>query len=188
MSVAAVCGMSVLLYAGSAQFLTAGMLAGGAGFLPITVAVFFINLRHFLMSAALAPRLRRFGPGRLAVFAHELTDESFAVHSAGFAGASQPPFTELVALNAAAQLAWVASTAAGAAAGNLLPDPAALGLDFALPAMFLGLLAGQARDGRRVLAAVTAAVLAVAGALVLPGNWNVIIAAAAAAGVGAMMR
>jgi predicted branched-subunit amino acid permease len=38
---------------------------------------------------------------------------------------------------------WVGGTAVGAVAGNLVADPASLGLDAAFPALFLALLAGQ---------------------------------------------
>jgi len=188
LTLGAVLGISVIVFAGSSQFMAVAMLSGGAGLVPITVAAFFINLRHFLMSAALAPHLRRFGPARLMPLAHELTDESFAIHSTGFAAGMDPPYRELVALNATAQITWVASTALGCLAGNLIPEPAALGLDFALPAMFIGLLAGRLTGGRQTMVAVVAGIGAVAGALVLPGNWNVVLAAIAAATVGMVRR
>lgn len=62
----AVLGMSIIVFAGSSQFMAAAMLGAGAAFLPITIATFFINFRHFLMSAALSPvapvRPGPFGP------------------------------------------------------------------------------------------------------------------------------
>ena len=182
----AVLGMSLMLYAGSAQFLAVGMIAGGAGFLPITIATFFINLRHLLMSAALAPHLRRHPLRKLAFFAHELTDESFALHSTAFQKGLCPSLGEMVSLNATAQIAWVASTVAGSLIGGAIPDPAALGLDFALPAMFIGLLSGRLTDRRQSLVALTAVILAVAGCWILPGNWLVVAAASAAAAAWAV--
>lgn len=183
-----VAGMSIIVFAGSAQFLAVAMLQAGSGLAAVTVTTFFVNLRHLLLSASLAPHLRRFGPVRLFPLAYELTDESFAVHSAGYSAGLDPSYRELAALNAAAQVSWVASTTLGCLAGDLIPDPAALGLDFALPAMFIGLLAGQLNSGRRSFAAAAAAVGAVAGALVLPGSWNVILAAAVAATLGMLIR
>ncbi len=46
--------MSTLIYAGSAQFILAGMYAAGAPASAI-ILLYFVNLRHLLMSAALAP-------------------------------------------------------------------------------------------------------------------------------------
>jgi len=188
LTLGATLGMSILVFAGSAQFLGVGMLAAGAGLLPITVATFFINLRHFLMSAALSPHLRKFGPVKLLPVAYELTDESFAIHSAGYQAGLDPAYAELAALNATAQIAWVASTGLGCLAGSLIPDPAALGLDFALPAMFLGLLAGRLTDRRQAMVAGLAAAGILAGTLILPSNWTVVLAAAAAASAGMVKR
>jgi predicted branched-subunit amino acid permease len=53
----------------------------------------------------------------------------------------------------------------GAAAGSVLGDPEALGLDAAFPALFLALLAGQVRGRRGAVAAVAGAGVA---ALLVP--------------------
>lgn len=184
----AVLGMSLIVFAGSAQFLAVAMLRQGAGILPITAATFFINLRHLLMSAALSPNLRRFGPGRLLPLAHHLTDESFALHSAAYLAGLDPPYVEMVALNTTAQAAWVISTTAGSLIASALPDPAALGLDFALPAMFIGLLAGRLTGGGEAAVAGLAVLATLAGARFLPDNWNIVFGAAIAAAAGALRR
>ena len=49
--------MSMLIFAGSGQFVLAGLWGAGAGALSVIVAVFVVNLRHLLMSAAIAPHL-----------------------------------------------------------------------------------------------------------------------------------
>lgn len=188
LTVPAVLGMSVIVFAGSSQFLAVAMLSGGAGLLPTVVATFFINLRHLLLSAALSPFLKRFGPGRLAPLAHTLTDESFAVHSAGYRAGLDPPYAELLSLNLAAQLTWVISTGLGCLAGNLIPEPASLGLDFALPAMFIGLLAGWFTNARQGLVALVAGLGVVAGTLAGLSTWSVILAASIAATVGMVRR
>jgi predicted branched-subunit amino acid permease len=46
--------MSLLVYAGASQFLAIEMIFKGMTWLPIVVATFFINLRHFLMSSNLS--------------------------------------------------------------------------------------------------------------------------------------
>ena len=58
----AVSMMSVLVFAGSAQFICVAMLAANASFPSIVLTTFFVNLRHALMSSALAvylPGVRR---------------------------------------------------------------------------------------------------------------------------------
>ncbi|MCK4535106.1 MAG: AzlC family ABC transporter permease, partial [Syntrophobacterales bacterium] len=46
--------MSLLVYAGSAQFIAVSMLSAGAGIVPIVITTFTINLRHMLMSSSLS--------------------------------------------------------------------------------------------------------------------------------------
>jgi len=48
---------------------------------------------------------------------------------------------------------WVSGTALGVLAGDLIGDPDRLGLDALFPAFFLGLLVGEATEGRRGWAA-----------------------------------
>ena len=50
---------SVLVFAGASQFAAAGYIAAGLPWAPIVVLTFFLNARHILYSASLAPRLRR---------------------------------------------------------------------------------------------------------------------------------
>ena len=72
--------MSILVFAGSAQFIAVSMLTGGASAPAIIATTFVVNLRHVLMSSALAIYLRTAHRGLLALFAYGVTDESFAVN------------------------------------------------------------------------------------------------------------
>ena len=71
--------MSLLIYAGAAQFIITSLLLLNSPFSAIILTTFIVNSRHLLMSMTLAPRVKsrhhldRFGIGAL------LTDESFAV-------------------------------------------------------------------------------------------------------------
>jgi 4-azaleucine resistance transporter AzlC len=62
LSVLEVTLMSLILYAGSAQFITVGLIAAGAPALATVLTVALVNIRHLLYSAALAPHLRRASP------------------------------------------------------------------------------------------------------------------------------
>ena len=46
--------MSLLVFAGSSQFIAVSMLDGGAALTSIILTTFTVNLRHLLMSSALA--------------------------------------------------------------------------------------------------------------------------------------
>ncbi len=183
--------MSVMVFAGSAQFIAVGLIAIGATPLSIAATTFVVNLRHLLMAASLAPHLKSWPAPRLAWFGFQLTDETFALHSLRFVRGEKDAATTL-AVNAVAQAAWVAGTLLGVVAGGAVADVRPFGLDYALPAMFIALVVGQARDRVHVLVGLVSAGLALALFAVGVGQWNVILATLAGAalgtGVGAWTR
>jgi branched chain amino acid efflux pump len=176
--------MSVFVFAGASQFVAVPMLAGGASALAIIVTTYVINMRHYLMAATLAPSFRPFPRRWLALVAHVINDESFAVAVAR----SNPP-DPWVFLGSALAVsgAFLAGVAVGTPLGGLVADPGRWGLDFAFPAVFLALLALQLRRAADWLVALAAAVVAVAVALVLPGTWHVVIAGFAVSTAGALV-
>ncbi len=177
--------MSLLVFAGSSQFIAVAMLQAGASAASVVAATFVVNLRHLLMSSALAVHLRDRGRRFLSAFAYGVTDESFAVNLARFRDGGWSPASAL-ALNQTANAAWVGSTVVGAWAGQALP-PHALGVDFALPAMFLALLVLQVRSRPHLVSALASGALALAAYLVLPGNIHVVVAAVAGATVAFLL-
>jgi 4-azaleucine resistance transporter AzlC len=190
MSILEIFLMSLLLYAGSAQFISAGMLSAGAGPAAIIPTVAIVNLRHLLLSAALAPSLRRLPLWQSLTIGAELTDETFAVASAAWAGREAESARWFWGLNIAAQSTWILATVLGGLLGSLVGDIGRLGLDFALPAMFAGLLIlglqGRPQPGLGAAVAAGAGVLAVGLTLWLGGTAPVILATVIAAGVGAL--
>ena len=176
--------MSVLVFAGASQFVAVPMIAAGAPAFAIILTTYVVNVRHYLMAASLAPSFRGFRRRSLALIAHVINDESFAVAAAR----SQPPDAG-VYLGSAAAIAgsFVGGVVVGTLLGGLVHDPERYGLDFAFPAVFLSLVAVQLRRRSDWLVAIGAAVLAVALALVLPGNWHIVIAGLVASAVGALV-
>ncbi len=179
--------MSALVYAGASQFVAVALLAGGAPAVSIVATTFLVNLRHLLMSAALSPFLRGVRPATLAALGFFITDETFAVSHGEFTRAGRGDPLLFLGLGVTAYLSWLAATVAGAWLGGILAAPEALGFDFALPAMFIGLLAGQLRSRAARVAALLAATVAVWGASVL-GGWSVMTAAMAAAAAGVIFK
>jgi len=177
-------GMSVLVFAGASQFVAVPMMAAGAPVLAVVVTTYVINMRHYLMAATLAPSFRGFRRRSLALIAHLINDESFAVTVAR----SQPPDAGVYLGSATAiSGSFVVGVLVGTLLGGLVDDPERYGLDFAFPAVFLSLVAVQLRRRSDWLVAVGAAVLAVALALVLRGNWHIVIAGLVASGAGALL-
>ena len=176
--------MTLFVFAGAAQFIAVPMLAGGASAVAIVLTTFVVNMRHYLMAAALAPSFRGFPRRWLALIAHGINDESFAV---AVARHDPPDPWCFIGSVLAVYGSFVGGMAVGTLLGGLVADPSRWGLDFAFPAVFLSLVAMQLRGRTDWLVALASAMVAVAAALVLPGNWHIVLAGLAASGVGALV-
>lgn len=135
--------MSLLLYAGSAQFIAAGLIAASHPISAIIFTIFFVNLRHLLLSAALSPYFRHLSTWKNMIIGSQITDETFGVAIHKLANQRQANFYWMLGLNLTAYFNWFIANLFGAYFGKWIPNPEALGLDFALPAMFIGLLVLQ---------------------------------------------
>ncbi|MFO7151871.1 MAG: AzlC family ABC transporter permease [Bacillota bacterium] len=179
--------MSLMVYAGSAQFIAVSMLAAGASYLAIIATTFLVNLRHLLFSASLSPYFKDLDHRLIPLISFYITDESFAV-SITDVKEKVRGYAYFLGLYVTSYLSWVLSTVLGAAFGSLIPDTRALGFDFALPGMFLALLCMQIKDGKKAFAALMAGGLSLFFLWVLPGNWNVILASVITAAMGVLLE
>lgn len=135
--------MSLLVYAGSAQFVMCAMILAGAPILSIAVTVFFVNIRHFLMSLHTTTVFQGNSLGSNILIGSLLTDESYAVMlKEQLQGKKVSPIW-MYGNNLASYASWVVFTVLGNVLGGLIANPEALGLDFALIAMFIGIFTGQ---------------------------------------------
>jgi len=159
--------MSVIVFAGAAQFAAVGYVASGLPWPGIILLTFLLNARHLLYSAALAPWLRSVPVARRAVMAHVLTDEAFALSISHFRrlGRTDERGFWMAAIGATF-IPWNLATIAGVAIGAQIPDPARLGIDIIFPAAMVGLAVGLITGRRELVAAIVGAGVAVAVALV----------------------
>lgn len=156
--------MSLLVYAGGAQF-TAVRLAGqGASQGVLVVATALINLRHVLYGLSLAPYLRPVRQGLRGVAAFFLVDESYGLAMRAYLE-GRGGVGYLVGAGFSLYVAWNLGTALGMAFTAVLPNPRAVGLDLVFPLTFAALLAPLLRQAANRQAAFVALV---AGLLVIP--------------------
>ena len=175
--------MSIIVFAGSAQLIGAGLIAAAASPFTLIFTTFVVNLRHLLMSAALSPKLAGWKKWQLALFGYELTDETFALHTMRMAKAA-PAKAETFAVNVTAQSSWVLGSLLGYLAGGRIADVRPVGLDYALPAMFIALLVPQLIKPVYLLMAIVAAALSVGLQLLGYGQSHVILATVIASTLG----
>lgn len=156
---------STVIYAGSMEFLAIDMVLTGVG--PVTSAItgFMVNFRHLFYGLTF-PRseIRRGVPSAYATYA--LTDEVYAITSTL---RDRPTGPRLLTISVVCQIAWVASGLVGALAGAVIPAGVE-GFDFALTALFAVLAFEAFQASRDLSAPLIAGGLALAAAVVLPGQ------------------
>lgn len=184
--------LSLVLYAGSAQFIAAGMLASNGSAVAIIFTIFFVNLRHLLLSAAVSPYFRHLTPFKNMWIGSLLTDESFGVAMTRAIGRTTLSERWMHGLNITAYLNWFAANMAGAYFGRWITDPDRLGLDYALPAMFIGLIVLQLVHRKSKKIHINVAIIAVISVILASmaslGSMSIILAAVVAATMGVFME
>jgi 4-azaleucine resistance transporter AzlC len=140
--------MSVLVFAGAAQYITLSLIAIGTGAFEIIFTIFIVNIRHLLMSASINEKVEEDTPWKKAVYAFGITDETFTV-SATKVGRLTTGY--MFGLCLISYSSWVLFTGGGYIAGATLPGVVQQGMSVALYAMFIGLLIPSAKKSRKVL-------------------------------------
>ena len=162
--------LSLVIYAGSMEFLAIGMITAGVGIIPAAVTGFMVNFRHIFYGLTFPRHLiRNFWARAYSTYA--LTDESYAIVSARAAADDGHRMTasRILSIQVVCQLAWVLPGIIGALAGTSLPDTIT-GMDFALTALFLVLAWESFASHRDVSLPLSAGLFAVAFALLLPDH------------------
>lgn len=172
---------SGLTFAGASQF--AAMEAwrsewSFAGFLALGAVVGIVNLRFFLMSAALRPWLHSLPPSFIYPQFLVLTDVNYIL---GSRYRSQGGADAGVLLGSGLTLwaIWTLSTAPGYALGALLSDPKKFGVDLIMPIMFAVMSSSLWKSHRDTRNWAIAGAIALAFMYVVPGDWYVIAGAIA---------
>jgi 4-azaleucine resistance transporter AzlC len=142
LSFAATAAMSAFVFAGSSQFIALGLLASGTSIPLIILTTFVVNLRHLLYSVTVLPYVKNLSPGWKALIGFWLTDENFAVGIARFTQSDSSPYKHWYYLGSALFMYgnWQLCTWLGRTIGQLVPNAANWGLDFAMSVTFIGMV------------------------------------------------
>jgi len=164
--------MSLLVYAGSAQFAAVAILGQGGSVIAAVLAAVLMNARYIAMGLAIGPSLKG-GRVRRALEGQAVVDASWALANRGDGRFDRHT---LFGSSAAQFVTWQVGTILGVLAGGILPDPEALGIDVVFPAFFLALLVGELRDAEAGAVAVGGAIVAVVLGLLAPAGIGILVA------------
>lgn len=157
-------GMSLLVFAGSAQFIAISLLGIGTGLAVLLLTTLVVNLRHALYSASLQPHVRHLPTRWRLPLAFWLTDEAYAVVQHRYFETDASLYKHWYFLGAALAmyLNWQLCTLVGVLFGQSVPNLSAWGLDFAMLATFIGIVVPMLRGSPQVAAALVAGAVALA--------------------------
>ncbi|HHT31462.1 MAG TPA: AzlC family ABC transporter permease [Corynebacterium sp.] len=171
---------SILVYAGSMEFLAIGLVMAHTGLLGSAVTAFMVNFRHIFYGLTFPRDVIGARPGGSRVLrwlgraysTYALTDEAYAIASA------RPPGmplrgARLLTIQLFCQLSWVVSGIVGALAGRGLPE-GLVGFEFALTALFTVLAMDAFRLNRDWSLPLSALACVAVGWLINPGQMLVI--------------
>jgi 4-azaleucine resistance transporter AzlC len=178
LSPVAALAMSAFVFAGSAQFISLGLIAGGATIPLIVLTTLVVNLRHALYGATLGPYMKQLPQRWLAPLGFWLTDESFVIAVQRYERADESPHKHwfLFGSELWMYLNWQLCTVIGLVAGQSIPNPASWGLDFAMTVTFTGMVIPMIRNRPLLVAVAVAGVTAVL-ANSLPNKLGLMVAA-----------
>ena len=164
--------LSALMFTGASQFSLVGVLGSGGAVVTGVLGAVLLGTRNTLYAVRLSTLVPASGLRRLFA-AHLTIDETTATSTAA------PPALAGLAFwttGISLYLLWNATTVLGAVGASRFGDPAALGLDAAVPAAFLGLLWPRLRDGEARRTALVGGLLAAAAVPFTPAGVPVLLA------------
>ena len=158
---------SIVIYAGSMEFLAISMVTGGVSALSSLFTGFMVNFRHIFYGLTF-PRKRINSPVGKAYSTYALTDETYAIVSA-LPREERPTGTRILSIQIFCQILWVGGGIVGALAGQVIPSSVE-GMEFALVALFVVLAMDSFRNNQDLSLPLSAAVLGILAAFITPGQ------------------
>jgi predicted branched-subunit amino acid permease len=177
--------MGASVFAGSAQIVAVERLVAGAGAGAALAAGLALNLRLLLITASLRDELAPRPWWQIVLGVHVATDENWALMHAARAAGRDVGYRYLLGGGVGLLVVWIAATALGAGVAAGMPEPRALGMDFAFAAAFIAILRNLWRgaiDLAPWLASLACTVLLVVATPLQP-SWALALGGAAGAAV-----
>ncbi len=128
--------ISVVVFAGSGQFLLVSLLSAGASIPTVAFMTLFINSRHMFYGLSFVDKFKK-GGWRYPFMIFSLTDETYSVNTSFSSvpdGVDEPRARFLI--GEFDHIYWIIGSVVGSAAGQLIPIDFT-GVDFSMTALFI---------------------------------------------------
>ena len=140
--------MSLLVFAGAAQYISLSLLMQGIGIFEIVLTTLIVNIRHFLMSASLNEKAEEDSIAARMGYSFGITDETFSVAATRDGKVNAGYMFGLILISYSS---WVINSGLGFLIGAGLPQTLQESMSVALYAMFVGLLVPSMKNNVKVV-------------------------------------
>jgi len=153
--------MSLLVYAGSGQYLGVNFFVPGVSLIQVMVMTLMVNIRHIFYGISLLDKFHKTGKKRWYMF-FSLTDETYSLLCTTKipSAVQEDKFLFMIAL--LNQIYWVVGSMLGGIAGNFLPFDST-GIEFAMTALFIVIFVEQWLEKRNRIPEMIGVVVALLG-------------------------
>ena len=143
--------MSLFIYAGSMQYVTIDLMAGGATVISSVLMTLMVNARHLFYGVSMIERYRDTSPYKLYLI-FGLTDETYSLVCSGDVprGVDEKKYFFLLTLMN--QCYWITGSVVGSLIGSLITFNTA-GIEFSMTALFLVVFVDQWRSVKNHISA-----------------------------------
>ena len=156
---------SVVIYAGSMQFVLVSLLTAGAGLLYTAVMTLFINGRHIFYGLSFVEKYKKMGKA-YPYMVFSLTDETYSVLCSVKIPEGMEEKKVFFWISLLDQCYWITGSVIGALAGSHIPFDST-GIDFSMTALFVVIVVEQWREQKSHFPALLGAVCGIVWLLVL---------------------
>ncbi len=133
---------SALFFAGASQTVMWELFGAGTPVWVIPLAIFAVNFRLVLYSAAIGRKLEPLSKPKMASALFLLQDIAMAVGMKRSERSDGLSFGHYMGINFVLYIVWLVASAIGIVFGQLIEDPKAVGMDMLVPVYFLLLVMG----------------------------------------------
>ena len=152
--------MSLVIYAGSMQYVAVGLLTGGASLITVALTTLMVNARHLFYGVSMLDKYKGIGKSKpYLIFA--LTDETYSLlctENPDIAPKERKKYYILVTLFD--HIYWVLGTALGSIFGALVTFNSQ-GIDFVLTALFITIFVEQWLSAKKHASAILGVAISV---------------------------
>jgi 4-azaleucine resistance transporter AzlC len=177
--------MSMLVYSGTAQFISLQAWGDPVPLAAICGAILTTNARYVLLGASIRPWFVGVSPAKTYASLFVLSEGNWApALRERLQGRTDAAY--MLGCGLAMYASWVLATALGHVMGQLIPDPRAFGIDFMLLAFFTIVAVGVWRGRRDVAPLLVAIAAALITSRYVAGHWYILAGGLAGSLVAAL--